>query len=63
MIQFNINRFRLSQKIWWHDSGIYDPIQHWIDSELCENDSHKIRDSMWYDSNICESIHAEETHI
>jgi len=40
-IQFILNRFTLSQKVWWYDSDIYDTIHIWIDSKKMWNDSDK----------------------
>jgi len=52
----NMNRFILSQRVWWNDSDIYDTIHEWIDSIFSDTIYMKSESLMkrfrhiWYDS-------------
>ena len=58
-----MNRFRLSQRVWWVESNKYDTIHIWIDSIDLWYSSHEVRDqhvffnSLWIDSRFFDTIH------
>jgi len=43
---FIMNRFRLSQRVWWNDPDIYDTINSWIDSIFCDTIHMKLESNM-----------------